>query len=395
MTRSLLCSITAFLYILFFTITVSANDIGMLYPVSLSQRVEKAALVAAGKVVSQFSFWDAGHKNIYTSNHIKIYTLFKGNLAGDEIEIITEGGTIGFKKQEWSSTLSLRPGNTGIFFCIPAQAVKNGQGNSYMIYSSRQGFIDFNYALNTAKDPFFDYTSIEKALAAVKAITGMEKQIAHHTDHEQPAPGQGRSTTAIAITGFSPVSIPAGTGDVFTINGTGFGMERGEGFVEFTNANDGGLSPERPLPYDYIFWADDQIRVRVPTVVSSSPGSAGTGYFRVTTNSGAVITSASPLHIPFAYMNINDNGIPAMPDFIIDNGPLGGYSLRMFTGFASNIPASAAFTRAMENWSCNTGINWVIESPTFVNEISADGVNVVRFDVGAELPAGILGSCAT
>jgi hypothetical protein len=362
----------------------------MLYPVPLSQRAEKSELIAEGKVILQRSFWDSGHKNIYTSNRVKVYVLLKGNITGDEIEIITEGGTVGFDRQEWSSTLELKTGNTGIFFCIPVTApVKDDQRKSYMVYSSRQGFIAFNFAGNTAKDPFFDYTSTENALAAVKAITGMEKRIARLPEEEKPAPGRVRTQLAVTITGFSPDSIPAGTGDILSIHGSGFGNERGDGFVEFTNADDGVLTPVRPLPYDYVFWSDDQIRVRVPTVVITSAGLAGTGLFRITTSNGAVVTSTSRLFIPFAYMNINDNGIPAMPDLITDNGPVRGYSLHMSNEFASYTAASAAFVRAMETWSCNTGINWIIEGTTDVNEVAADGVNMVT---AAELPVGVLAS---
>jgi hypothetical protein len=73
-----------------------------------------------------------------------------------------------------------------------------------------------------------------------------------------------------------------------------------------------------------------------------------------------------------------------------DNGA-GGYTFQCFTDFAANTPALTDFTALLKQWQCTTGINWIIGSNTTIDTIANDGVNVIRFDNGTELPAGVLG----
>lgn len=369
-----------------------ASDI---FPLSLKQRTENALMIAEGKVVSQYSFWDASHHNIYTSNLVKIYKLFKGNLFGEEIEIITEGGTVAMVKHVFSSTLSLKIGESGIFFCLPHTIKGSGRpvnsSESFMIYSSLQGFIAYNIKENTAKDPFMKYASINQAGIIIKAITGTEKNISENPD---VLPGNSAITNQTAvmpvITSLSPATIPAGTGAILTIQGSGFGASRGTGFVEFRNSDDGGVSLEQPLASDYISWTDGEIQVKVPSEVLDGAGCAGTGTVRVTNSDPGTATSSSTLIISYAYSNINDHGFSAMPYHISNNG-MGGYTFHMENGFSANAAANAAFVRAINTWTCNTAINWIVGAPTSVNSTADDGINVVRFDIGAELPAGVLG----
>jgi hypothetical protein len=51
-------------------------------PGSLTERIQQAQLIAEGKVLSQYSFWDEAHHNIYTSNLVKVFRYFKGELVG-------------------------------------------------------------------------------------------------------------------------------------------------------------------------------------------------------------------------------------------------------------------------------------------------------------------------
>ena len=75
-------------------------------PVSLEERISASEMVVEGEVISKRSFWDARHENIYTSNIIKVYKVFKGTLQQQEIEIITEGGTVGLDKHVYSEALT-------------------------------------------------------------------------------------------------------------------------------------------------------------------------------------------------------------------------------------------------------------------------------------------------
>ena len=79
----------------------------------------------------------------------------------------------------------------------------------------------------------------------------------------------------------------------------------------------------------------------------------------------------------------------------VDDNGSNGYTWQMFTDFAANTDASDSFMRAFDSWVCETGINWIIGANTTTDVIAGDGINIIRFDNGAELPDGVLGRCTT
>ena len=190
------------------------------------------------------------------------------------------------------------------------------------------------------------------------------------------------------ITDFAPTTITAGPGSELTINGTNFGAVQGAGFVEFKNGDNGGATFIEPIASDYTSWTDTQIKVKVP----GTPGHvAGTGVISVTNSDPNSVTSAQTLTVSYVYQNIIFDLVARMPNHVSDNGA-GGYTFQMEGAeFAANAGASDAFRRAMDTWTCATEINWIIGANTAVDVIASDGVNVVRFDNGAELPAGVGG----
>lgn len=371
----------------------SANE---LYPVSLTQRVSNSTLIAEGKVISQNSFEDPATGNIYTANQVMIYRTFKGTLQGENIEIITHGGRLGNRMDVYSSYLSLSVGQSGIFFCMPSSLKKGarvaGNHTSYMVYSSMQGFIAYDTRQQQATDPFTRYNTIDAAAAAVRQLTKTETRIRENREigvvNENITLG---ILAAPTISNLSPTTITAGTASVLTITGTNFGAVQGTGTVEFRNANNGGSTWEPARPKDFVSWSDTRIEVRVPsTGLNGSP--AGSGQVRVWNSDPASVTSGGlSITIPYAYSNLAFPDTPYIPDHMNDDA-LGGYTLQMETSFAAT-GANASFRRAMESWTCKTGMNWRVGANTSVNTVANDGVNVVRFDVGSELGAGILGVC--
>jgi hypothetical protein len=371
-----------------------AQEQCMLIPLSLEQRLDQSSLVIEGKVLSQSSFWDRTHQHIYTSNIVKVYKLFKGVLQTDNVEIITEGGIVQNEMQLLSSTLALSKDETGIFFLYPTANLTQGKSiASYMVYSSLQGFIKYDLVNRIAIEPFKKYDAIQEAREVVTATTNKPFKVISEVDaalKQAEQPFQKFKTTAVpVITSFSPASVSGGTGTLLTINGTNFGATQGSGFVEFPNANDGGASYVQPLGTDYITWTNTQIVVRVPSTVVNPSGCAGTGTFRVTNSDPNTGLSPTPLTITWTWTNIPDGSSASRPDLVTDNGT-GGYTFQYYTGFATNVAAVTAFSTAMTTW-CNTGMNWTIGTNSAVNVAASDGVNIVRFDVGSELPAGVLG----
>ena len=368
----------------------------LLVPLSLEQRIGQSAVIVEGTVVSQESFWNHPHSRIYTSNIVEVYKVFKGNLEIKKIEIITEGGTVGNERQELTSTLSLTTGDAGIFICKPHNVNGSTAGMdqaSFMVYGSMQGFIKYHLKEGVATDPFHTYGRIAGAREAVRQITKANYKVVSPVSKElERAEGgavKAKTTAVPVIASFLPLVSPGGVGALLTITGVNFGAVQGSGFVEFPNANDGGATYVRPIASDYITWSDIQIIVRIPSSVVNPAGCAGSGIFRVTNSDPNTGVSPVPLTITYTWSNINDNGVAARPDLVNDNGN-GGYTFQYYTAFAANTPATASFQRAMNSW-CPTSVNWNVGVPTATNVAALDGINIVRFDIGAELPAGLLG----
>jgi PKD repeat protein len=361
--------------------------------VPLATRVSASNLIVEGSVISKNSFWNTSNNMIYTSNLIDVYKIFKGQLTTTQIEIITQGGTVGLNKITAEPTLELNIGETGIFTCEPvshakALPVSNSGIPRFEAYASSQGFVKYDLTTQTAHDVFHTYTDIETGLYNSVLSQGMR------TYHEvQPfnlhsaMHGGNPTVQSPSISGFSPTTITAGTGTTLTINGSGFGTTQGSGNVGFRNADDGGSTYINPLQTEIVSWSSTQITVKVPS-------NAGTGTIQVT--QGTTSTSAGTLTISYAHLNVDfDPGsgtVAYQTDHINDNGS-GGYTWQMNANVSGNALESAAFMRAFDNWRCTTGINWTIGAATSVNDAVSDGTNCICNDNANPLSAGILGVC--
>jgi hypothetical protein len=391
-----------FLFLLPFQRTLGEGEPCLLVPVPLEQRTQAAAVIAEGQVISQRSFWDEAHHNIYTASTIAVYKLFKGSLEETFVEVITEGGQVGDTRHVFSSTLRLRLGQQGVFFLKPSR--QRGAGIStnnrplFEVYSSLQGFIRYDLQTKIAQDPFQIYSSIPADLySTLRQTIGTEHRVVQPNPAVLTLPEPKESgTTAVedvkaipAVTSFSPVNIQAGTGQILTINGLNFGTSRGQGTVGFRNADDGGRTFILPLATDYVSWSDTQIRVRVPSN-GLDGGTAGTGQIQITNNAGSQIISTGSLTVIFAYSNLEHEGRSYIPDMVNQNGA-GGYTFRFSPSFQGNLAARTAFSRSMDQWVCSTTVNWTIGQPTTATASAEDNMNTVRFDVGPELPTGTLG----
>ena len=140
---------------------------GMLYEVPLSDRVQNAATIIEGKVISKSCFWNSDHTLIYTSNVVEVYKVFKGNITAAQVEIITEGGTVGNDMLVVNPGLKLREGEIGIFFANLSGIEKTDPQNSnaiFKLYASVQGFIKYDMIEKKAIDPFNQYANIQNDL---------------------------------------------------------------------------------------------------------------------------------------------------------------------------------------------------------------------------------------
>lgn len=362
-----------------------------LYELPLGQKVNTATDIFEGKVISKTSFWNTQHTLIYTSNTIEVYKVFKGGITTSQVEVITEGGMIDDRMITVEPGLNLTIGDIGIFTAsvslIHDPLSATDKNVVFQCYGSLQGFFRYDLLERSATVPFQRYNDIQNDLyAAIQNIIGATYKTITTFDVNRR---ESISKAAPSITSFSPTTISAGTNSILTIDGGGFGATRGTSEVRFKNADDGGAS-YIPIPStsQYVSWSDTQIQVKVPT-------DAGTGTIRVVVSS-ATATSTSTLTVSYAESNATNStsGVPYQTDHVNRN-TAGGLTWRMYTGFNSNTVAKESFIRALNTWRCATHINWVIGATTTINTIAGDGTNVIRFDSGSELSAGVLGTCYT
>lgn len=365
-----------------------------LLAVNPGKRAASVPLIIEGEVLESQGFRGTNGR-IYTSNRVRVYKLLKGQ-APTEITLLTEGGTVGLDRQELTNTLSLVPGEQGVFFLEPAPfAGTAAAGVAYAAYASQQGFVRYELGTLTAAEPFRTYPALGaefyRAVAPgstpqlVQANPSLEAAVSRR------AVPMANQVLAPTITTIGPLTLTAGTGAVLTISGSGFGNTRGNGFVEFRNADDGGATYTKITDADYVSWSDTRIQVLVPSL-SSTRNTAGTGPVRVTTTDQQQSTSPAIVTVVYAASNVQDNtrALRAIPNNLNQNGE-GGYTFRFDPGFANNTAANAAWQRALESWRCQTGVNWVVGATRTKAGVAEDSENAVGFDSGTDLPANVLG----
>jgi hypothetical protein len=201
------------------------------------------------------------------------------------------------------------------------------------------------------------------------------------------------------ITGFNPLVLDGGVGDILTITGTGFGAN---GTIEMKNSNINGGSWITLDPYDIVSWSNTQIQVRVPSTgpITAANGddtwTPGTGIFKVNNSlTGSMEESDQPVQIHYSrrnYQVFNPNLNP--PTLIKGKGHLigidpvlneennmsgMGYQLNVSEEIFNNSSAMICIRQALHDWSCLTGIRWTVaEEPTSTFVIN-DGICTLRF----------------
>ena len=364
----------------------------LMLPLAPEQRVQLSVLIIEAQVRDAQSLWDAGHHHLFTRHRLRVFSLLKGQPVDTTgLVLLTEGGRLGLDQQTITNTLHLAPGQRGVFYLMPAAwPGLPAAGRLLTPVGSQQGFIEVNPADGTAAEPFRTYSALDGAFyQQIARLTGQARRVL------QPLPvlskllaARPAGTLAPLVTGLSPGSLPAGAGAVLTISGSGFGSSRGTGFIEFRNADDGGATRVKTRETDYLDWTDTRIQVRVPSAASGGHP-AGSGLVRVTTDGQLPAESPVPLTVIYAITNVEsiEGAILQRPNHIAQNTS-GGISFQLGPNFLA--APTAAWQRALFAWRCNTGMNWEgAAGPS--NAIADDGVNVVAFDQGAQLPAQVLG----
>ncbi len=375
------------------TTLVSSHAQDLMIPVDLGVRIDQSAMIIEGRVISTGSYWNAQHNLIYTAYTIEVYKTFKGDLSRTEVELISEGGTVGNYMHRLEPNLEMQAGDVGIFMLEPTTYDKNPQSRipaaaTYRAFALSQGFLKYNEREGTATDVFNRYDNISAQLYdRITQRTGHSYQEIRPYSIQGGVQRNSRSQAAPVINAISPTSISAGTKSQLTITGSNFGATMDTSTVGFKNANDGGATYYITPSSEIVSWSDTEIVVNVPS-------SAGTGQVQVTVPTEGTATSAETLTVTFANLNVQSGGQYYLTRLVEDNGN-GGYTFSYYTDFNANFNAKDAFERALLSWRCGTLVNWQVGPTNVVNTTVFDGINNVRFDVGSELPAGVLGRASS
>ncbi|MDC7999154.1 T9SS type A sorting domain-containing protein [Gilvibacter sediminis] len=366
------------LMLLVLPFTVNAQECSALMrPVSLADRAVEATKIVEGTVLNSQGYWDSGRLNIYTVHTVKIFKSLGGSLE-TEIKVVTMGGHVDDQIQITSSEARMESGTTGMLFVKPFTGNLDVSGTLYELVGAAQGLIKYSKFTDQAAGVFETYNSVESLYdnvegAARSVFVEMEAR------PSRPIVGSGTRATPV-ISSFSPSTVSAGTQTVLTINGSNFGATIGS--VSFPDANSGGITTETALDSQIVSWSDTQIQIEVPYL-------AGTGAFTVTNATAESASSSSALTVTYNHINASD-GTTDFPAVLQEDNGSGGFTFNYHIDFDSSA-AQPFFEDALSLWSCESNINFIIGSTTTTDVAAADGINIVRFDNGAELPSGVLG----
>lgn len=356
----------------------------------LSKRVAKSDIIVEGKVVSKKGAWDANRGNIYTFNTIEIYKIFKGSSSsiGGQITLATEGGVVGQEALVVRPSLELSVGDVGVFLIGNSAVPFETNETVYRPIASVQSFISYDMSEFKAYDYVKSYNSISSDL-----YKDLKKNVGEKYKELVPfntKRGQGGIVPLAppVITSLSVSNLTSGTGTELTINGSNFGLARGDkGKVGFKDANFGdGRYYYSPTGWSYTSWSNSQIKVVVPS-------RAGTGKIEVTNIFGETSESSSDLTIDWSHLNViyplSNSDTPFFELKHVDDNTLGGYTWQMNPNFANKPQAVSAFLRSLEEWRCETRINWEVGANTNVDTVLNDDVNIVRFTKFSDSKLGV------
>ncbi|GEM_PF-7065407 len=364
-------------YFLSVTFLLQAQE---MYEIPLHTSIQQADVVIEGKVLSSKASWDKNHTFIYTTHQLEVHKILKGDVSTDVIELVTKGGQVGDDLIVVTHTLSPQPNEKGLFF------LKNlPDSKQFRAYADRQGFL--RYQGDEAIAPFKSL-QIAKLFQEVTQATG-EPFRTIKTIKEEVIQTENKRTEAITITSFSPTTIRAGTQEVLTIRGSGFGVRSSTSGVFFSNSDDGGQSLLGSGAY-LISWTDTEIQTYVPSF-------AGTGIFRIRNANNERTDTPSELVVPYSIVEQPDQNdgkfkLPKLAD-LNDNG---GYTISFSNTMSNQTGATESFRRALQTWKCTKNINFQTSTETQdISAVSRDEFNIVTFDTNNTLSEGVLGAATS
>jgi hypothetical protein len=346
-------------------------------PNAFEQKLEQADKVLEGRVVAQTStFGENGQ--IYTTNQIEVYRVFKG-IVGFHEEFITEGGIVGELMQVVTPSVQLKVGDYGLF------SETAGFATEFVRIDEQSNTV---YGVKYINDREALYEKVAREI-------GSETIELRRIPQDLMVVKQMNLRAQPQISSITPQHVTAGTQTLLTISGSGFGTQQGSGHVAFTNADDGGQSfvALQAGPH-YLSWTDTEIQLYVPSATLFNTTIAGSGNVRVQNADGNIVSSTEQLTIDFAKSEViydeelNETMLVGMQN--------GGYEFSMNLALQAFLPSSDLVANSIEKWACNTGVRFSLANQVVaVSDWGHDDVNLLGMSQPGQLPQYLLGKTIT
>lgn len=362
-------------YISYFTHSVFSQCVNIL---NIEERFDVADVVVEVTILSRTSF--IGQDGlIYTEHLADVHRQFSGSPTGDQIEIVTLGGTVGDELLVVDPEVVLIDGQMGIIF------LNEYTGNR--IYPPGQtalrpntgllSMMGYSPDLTECNDPFGEPLSLDAISEILAELSGQDPIV--YDSLSSPMFNEQNRMMMPVITSFSPQSQAAGIGATITIVGTGFGQSPGAVFFSRPGGSFVAADDENILSC-----SASQITVQVPD-------QAGTGSLLIRT---AANQQSAPtqniLQVPYSINSLIAGGEFQNPYLIDDelNGD-GGYRLLLSTNDNNNgrsigpsTPAGESFIRALRTWQEQANYSVFAGQDCGTTDIQVperDGQNVIGF----------------
>jgi len=324
--------------------------------------------------------------NIYTSNNIDVYRVFKGKV-GFSVDVVTEGGVFGDLMQVVTPSAQMQIGDYGMLVLADdTQRSLASVVSAFYSVDERSGTV---YGLKGAAHREALYETIARSMgtAAIQMLR-VPDEVLNYSEH-----AVNRAVPEIAAV--FPSEVTAGTQTVLTITGQGFGNQQGDGFVAFHNADDGGQSfvGLQAGPH-YLNWTDTQIEMYVPSATLYNTTVAGTGSIRVITAAGESAESAELVTVDYAKSEVVYS--EQLNSTMLVGIQSGGYVFKMNQQLAQFTNGSNMVEDAFIKWACNTGVNFKLDEEV-VNRTdwANDEVNLIGLSNSGQVPSYLLGRTVT
>jgi len=343
--------------------------------------IDKAKYVVEGVVKDHECFYGEDGKTIYTGYTIEIAHWYKGT-GENTIQLIKKGGVIDMDYQVNMHDPGPSFGVGPRYIFLLRESFKKGTfefiGTEEAIAKYKYMSTDKSYlvgfyglAFNSNEDvnTFFSKANKIKMLVKKKDVNFQKSS----------------TSLPINITSINPAVIRAGTDEILTIRGTGFGAMAGN--VLFRDADkptsaDGSDLYLLGLDDIYIVnWiegvggADDVIRVKVPSaILEGGPAWHGAGSGKIiiqaadgtlSNPSNQVLTVEYSLRNAGSFTIAGQSQLPMSPPFIAREHCLDGFVFTLHDSFSGEqvdkVNARASIEAALVNWRNALGITLELE----------------------------------